>query len=112
MAAATLRLQTDAVTEHNAGTLSPPGLEVPLLQSTALAANMVFINIDWKAARHNTKRLKVNMKHLNTTIFGVVFNMNPAMICMCEVGLVAHPLTLEQMQQVADECVEAWKHAA
>ena len=37
MADAPLRLQTDAVTEHSAGTLPPPGLEVLLLQSTALA---------------------------------------------------------------------------
>ena len=102
MAAAPLRLQTDAVTEHSAGTLRPPGLEVLLLQTTALAANMVFINIDWKASRHN-KTLKANMRLLENTIFGVVCNMNPAMICMCEVGVVTVPLPEDQLRQVADQ---------
>ena len=111
MAAAPLRLQTDAVTEHSAGIRRPPGLEVLPLQSTTLAANMVFINIDWKASRHN-KTLKANMRLLNKTIFGVVCNMNPAMICMCEVGLVKDPLTSEQMKQVAEECLKAWRRAA
>ena len=93
MAAALPRLQTVAATEH-------------------MAANVVFINIDWKAARHNKSRLRKNMKLLNNTIFGVVCNMNPAMICMCEVGLVKDPLTSEQMKQVAEECLKAWRRAA
>ena len=40
MAAATLRPQRIAATDH--------GEEVLLLQSTAMSANVVFINIDWK----------------------------------------------------------------
>ena len=52
------------------------------------------------------------MKLLNDTIFGVVCNMNPAMICMCEVGLVKDPLTSEQMKEVAEECLKAWRQAA
>ena len=103
MAAATLCPQMIGATKD--------GQELLQLPSTAMSANVVFINIDWKASRHNTT-LKRNMVLLGNTIAGVVRNMNPTMICMCEVGLVAHPLTLEQMQQVADECVKAWKEAA
>ena len=91
MAAALPRLQTVAATEHSAVALRSSVLEVLPLQSTANSANVVFINIDWKAARHNKKRLQKNMKLLNDTIVGVVRNMNPAMICMCEVGLVKYP---------------------
>ena len=52
------------------------------------------------------------MKLLNKTIFVAVVHTNPTMICMCEVGLPHYPLTLEQMNRVADECVKAWKDAA
>ena len=92
MAAALPRLQTVAATEHSAVALRSSVLEVLPLQSTAKAANVVFINIDWKAARHN-KRLETIMQLLNNKIFGVVWGMSPAMICMCEVGAVANPLT-------------------
>ena len=85
--------------------------EMLLLQSTAMSANVVFINIDWKASRHN-KTLKRNMKLLGTTVAGVVRDMNPTMICMCEVGVATAPLTEEQMQQVADESVLACQEAA
>ena len=76
-----------------------------------MSANVVFINIDWKASRmFNTP--KKNMKLLAKTIANVVQNMNPAMICMCEVGEATNPLTLEQMQQVSHESMRAWKEAA
>jgi len=103
MAAATLRPQMTAATEH--------GQEVLRLQSTAMSANVVFINIDWKASRHN-KTLEANMKLLGLTIAGVVRNMKPAMVCMCEVGVASIPLTKEQMQQVADQSMQAWRDAA
>ena len=103
MVAATLRLEMTAATEH--------GQEVLLLQSTALSANVVFINIDWKASRHN-RTLKPNMKLLGKTIARVVRNMNPTMICMCEVGVATDPLTKEQMRQVEDQSMRAWKEAA
>ena len=74
-----------AATEH-----SP---EVPLLQSTEMSANVVFINT-------------------GKTIANVVQNMNPTMICMCEVGEATIPLTQEQMQQVSHESMHAWKEAA
>ena len=38
--------------------------------------------------------------------------MSPTMICMCEVGNATAPLTEEQMQQVADQSMLAWKEAA
>ena len=103
MAAATLRPQMTAATGH--------GQEVLLLQSTAMSANVVFINIDWKASRHN-KTLETNMMLLGWTIARVVRNMKPAMVCMCEVGEASNPLTKEQMQQVADRSMQAWRDAA
>ena len=38
--------------------------------------------------------------------------MKPTMICMCEVGVASDPLTEEQMQQVADRSMQAWRDAA
>jgi len=104
MVAATLCPQMTAATEH-----AP---EVLRLQSTAIAANVVFINIDWKASRHNTGRLAANMELLGKTIAGVVRNMNPKMICMCEVGVASDPLTKEQMKHVRDQSIHAWQAAA
>ena len=103
MAAAKHGPWVTAATEH-----SP---EVPLLQSTGMSANVVFINIDWKASRH-FKTLNDNMKLLGNTIANVVHNMNPTMICMCEVGEATNPLTEEQMQQVSYQSMHAWKGAA
>jgi len=103
MATATLCPQMTAATEH--------GQEVLRLQSTAMSANVVFINIDWKASRHN-KTLEANMMLLGWTIARVVRNMKPAMVCMCEVGEASIPLTEEQMQQVADRSMQAWRDAA
>ena len=51
----------------------------------AASANVVFINIDWKASRMRSQ-LNKNMSKLAKTFAGVVFHMNPTMICMCEVG--------------------------
>ena len=103
MAAAKHCAWATAATEH-----SP---EEALLQSTEMFANVVFINIDWKASRmFNT--LEKNMKLLAETIANVVQNMSPAMICMCEVGEAEYSLTLEQMQQVSHESMRAWKEAA
>ena len=82
-----------------------------MLQSTAMFVNVVFINIDWKESRHH-KTLGANMIVLSKTITDVVNKMNPTMICMCEVGVSAIPLTQEQMQQVADQSMHAWKRAA
>ena len=97
-------LQMAAAAQH--------GNEALLLQSSVTSANVVFINIDWKATRHNSKRLKANMSKLGETIGGVVRNMKPAMICMCEVGSVSSPLTVECMQEVAEGTEQAWRDAA
>jgi hypothetical protein len=104
MAAATLSPWKTAATEH-----SP---EVSLLRSTKMSANVVFINIDWKASRHNRGRIHANMKILGKTIDNVVHNMNPTMICMCEVGQATIPLTEEQMQEVSQQSMRAWEGAA
>ena len=76
-----------------------------------MSANVVFINIDWKASRH-LKTLNTNMKRLGKTIANVVNNTTPTMICMCEVGEATIPLTEEQMQQVSNQSMRAWKEAA
>ena len=93
-----------AATEH--------GKEALLLQSTVMSANVVFINIDWKKSRHSKARLSHNMRTLATTIAGIVGNMKPAMICMCEVGEAHMPLTQMHMQQVGDQTMQAWRDAA
>ena len=77
-----------------------------------MSAKLVFINSDWKKTMHqNQKALDRNMKILGNTISNVVHEMNPTAICMCEVGGEKSPLTEEQMQQVADQSIHAWKEA-
>ena len=76
-----------------------------------MSANVVFVNIDWKESRlHAT--LNANMKVLAKTITDIVQKMNPTVICMCEVGVPKKLLSDEQMQQVADKSISAWKDAA
>ena len=82
------------------------------LQSTVMSANVVFINIDWKKSRHNDHALNRNMKILDRTIAGVVQNMTPAMICMCEVGETHSPLTEDNMEQVERQTKQAWRNSA
>ena len=72
-----------------------------------MSASVVCVNIDWM---HNT--IRTNMDALAKTIKGVVSNMQPTMICMCEVGENTNPLSQRQMQQVADEVISAWIDAA
>ena len=76
-----------------------------------MSANLVFINIDWKASRMGRTR-NVNMEKLASTIGGVVRSMTPAVICMCEVGEANNPLDEEQMNHVAAETMVAGKDAA
>ena len=52
------------------------------------------------------------MDALAKTIKGVVSNMQPTMICMCEVGENTNPLSQRQMQQVADVVMRVWSDAA
>ena len=56
--------------------------------------------------------LDANMQKLANLIKNIVNNMNPTVICMCEVGEVKHPLDSGQMQKVADAAILAWKVAA
>ena len=56
--------------------------------------------------------LNANVKVLAGTIEGVVRNMNPTMICMCEVGETKHLLSEEQMQQLVNRSMSAWQNAA
>ena len=52
------------------------------------------------------------MSELGITIADVVRKMNPTMICMFEVGVAKVPLTQEQMHEVANQSIGAWKNAA
>ena len=81
------------------------------MAATDMCVNVVFINIDWKSTRMY-RTLAINMKVLAKTITSVVHNLNPTMICMCEVGEVHAPLSEEQMQQVDDQSKKGWKDAA
>ena len=104
MAAATGRPQLTAATEH-----SPRAATA----ATEHSPRVVFINIDWKASRHSTdKALKRSMQTLGHTIGGVVRNMRPTMICMCEVGEATCALSYKEMKQVADQCMLSWQDAA
>ena len=76
-----------------------------------MSANVVFININWKANKMY-RTLRRNMDLLARTIAGVVDNMNPTMICMCEVGETQYPLNEQQMQQVEARSIRAWRDAA
>ena len=91
-----------AATQHGQQALLP--------QSPERSANVVFVNIDWKDSRHH-RTLNANMKVLAKTITDIVQKMNPTVICMCEVS-DTNPLSVEQMQQVADKNISAWKDAA
>jgi len=85
---------------------------VSLLQSTT-GVNIIFVNIDWKSSRHNTtESTRRNLKKLTHTITSIVTNMKPALICCCEVGEAKHPMSMEQMQAVADTIRAVWEAAA
>ena len=96
-------LTLSAATEHCTG---------QLLQSTA-GANIIFINIDWKRDRHaNPKTTKRNLTVLAETTSGIVTKMKPAVICCCEVGTAASPMTSEQVSDMVDAMRKAWEEAA
>ena len=75
-----------------------------------MSVNVIFVNIDWKKARHNTeKSIRHNMKVLHDTIAGIVRQMTPAVLCMCEVGTASDLLTEAHMQEIAKTIQKAWK---
>ena len=97
------RLRSSAVTEHDT--------ELQL-QSTAVA-NIIFVNIDWKRSRHdNPTCTNKNLKKLARTTASIVTNMQPAVICCCEVGTAMFPMTRDQMSEMAQTMTEAWELAA
>ena len=78
-----------------------------------MGVNVVFVNIDWKTTRHvNEKSARRNMQMLHETIAGIVLRMQPAMLCMCEVGEASNLLTQAHMQHISDTIEEAWQSAA
>ena len=96
-------LKLSAATEHGTG---------PLLQSTA-AANIIFVNIDWKRARHASERSTTrNLTLLANTTSSIVTNMKPAVICCCEVGTAKEPMLKEEIDAMEKTMREAWKQAA
>ena len=72
------------------------------LLEVAQPPTVVFVNIDWKASRHNTVASDDrNMKHLKTTVSSIIWTHNPVVICFCEVGESSNPLTWYQMSTAA-----------
>ena len=53
-----------------------------------------------------------NMRVIANTIRGVVDEMRPTIICLCEVGEVNIPLTGRMMEQMATGLMGAWRDAA
>ena len=83
-----------------------------LLQSTD-PTNIIFVNIDWKRSRHaNEASTRKNLTLLADTTTSIVTNMQPAVICCCEVGTAMEPMTREQMFAIAHEMRQAWYGAA
>ena len=72
-------------------------------------STVVFVNIDWKASRHNTElAVKRNMDLLKTTVRSIVKTHKPVVICFCEVGETGNPLTLRQMSAVSQVIKDTW----
>ena len=67
-----------------------------------MRVNVILVNIDWKKAWHNIeKSSRRSMKVLHDTIAGIVRQMTPAVLCMCEVGTASDLLTEAHMQEIA-----------
>ena len=70
---------------------------------------VVFVNIDWKASRHNTvDSANRNMKRLKTTVRSIIKTHKPVVICFCEVGESSNPLSLDQMSTVSKAIEDTW----
>ena len=75
--------------------------------------NIVYVNIDWKSTRHNTQESCArNKRTLQETIASIVAQMRPDILCMSEVGVASSLMTEEQLEAVAEWCVEQWKRTA
>jgi hypothetical protein len=84
----------------------------PHTSTNALEDNhsiVVFVNIDWKATRHNTvAATNRNMNILKTTVRSIIMTHKPVVICFCEVGVTSNPLTLDQMSTVSQAIEDTW----
>ena len=70
---------------------------------------VVFVNIDWKASRHDTvASVNRNMTLLKTTVRSIIRTHEPVVICFCEVGESSNPLTLYQMSTVSQAIEDTW----
>ena len=75
--------------------------------------NIVYLNIDWKSSRHNTQESRArNKRTLQETIASIVAKMRPDILCMVEVGVASSLMTEEQLEAVAEWCMEQWKKTA
>ncbi len=73
---------------------------------------VTFVNIDWKATRHNTPAaVNRNVPLLRTTVRSIVNIQRPAVICFCEVGGIGPRLSLTsaQMDVLVEAIVGAWQ---
>ena len=75
--------------------------------------NIVYLNIDWKSSRHDTQESRArNKRTLQETIASIVAKMRPDILCMVEVGVASSLMTEEQLEAVAEWCMEQWKKTA
>ena len=75
--------------------------------------HLIYANIDWKASRHDrAKAEKKNLKLLEATVLSILSNMHPAVLCFCEVGTAATPLTEQNMICLTQSVAAVLKDAA
>ena len=75
--------------------------------------HLIFGNIDWKQSRHDTQRAERNNLHiLERTVLSIVQNMQPAVLCFCEVGVASIPLRDREMRLLTELVKQTWSAAA
>ena len=71
---------------------------------------VVFVNIDWKATRHDSVVAENrNLGLLKTTVRSIITTHMPDVICFCEVGETAHPMTSSHMSTLSEGIQATWK---
>ena len=106
------KIASVVIEEQQKSSMASVALAAAIEQTTAMYANFLFLNINWKKSQMTGKRCKAHLENLQATINDVVRRMNPTVMALCEVGEVSHPLSEEQMQLVADQVMDAWQNAA
>ena len=71
-------------------------------------ANLVFCNIDWKTSRHNETARKKNLRILDSTVASIVQFMEPAVLCLSEVGQAGQGMSTIQLDEMVQVIYAAW----